>query len=158
MNRPPIPEPPYEGGCLCGQVRYRLAARPLAVNACHCNDCKKLSGSTHIVTVVADRTAFAFDGAVERWRKRADSGREVDILRCAACGTRLWHEPLAAPNLVILAGGTFDDSSWLVPACHIWVDRLSPGVAIPGDVLAVAGQSDRQTQIDAFTKLYGELP
>lgn len=156
MTRPPIPDPPYHGSCLCGAVRTILAARPLAVNACHCNDCKKLSGGTHIVTVVADRDDFSVQGAVTRWRKRADSGREIDILRCAVCGTRLWHEPQAAPNLVILAGGTFDDPAWLIPACHIWVDRLSPGVAIPDDAVTVAGQSDRQTQIDAFAALYGD--
>ena len=25
-----------EGGCSCGEVRYRLASEPLFVNCCHC--------------------------------------------------------------------------------------------------------------------------
>ncbi|NWH08369.1 MAG: GFA family protein, partial [Alphaproteobacteria bacterium] len=115
--RPPIPSPPYEGGCLCGKARYRLLARPLAVNACHCTDCKKLTGATNLLMLIAQAGAFApGGGALARYRKRADSGREIDIVRCAACGTRLWHEPLASPEYVFIAAGTLDDPSWVVPA------------------------------------------
>jgi len=31
-----------------GAVRWRLDARPLAVNACHCMDCKKTTGATNV--------------------------------------------------------------------------------------------------------------
>jgi hypothetical protein len=34
----------FEGGCLCGAVRYRVAAEPLAALACHCRDCQYVSG------------------------------------------------------------------------------------------------------------------
>lgn len=117
--RPPIPEPPYRGGCLCGAVRYRVDARPWALNACHCMDCKRLTGATNLLMVLGAREAFSFEGTVERYRKRADSGNEVDIVRCAKCGVRLWHEPLSAPQLVIFAAGTLDDPSWVIPTSHI---------------------------------------
>ena len=57
--RPPIPEPPYRGGCLCGAVRYRFDARPWALNACHCTDCKKLTGATNLLMVLGAREAFS---------------------------------------------------------------------------------------------------
>jgi hypothetical protein len=53
MTRPAIPDPPYTGGCLCGAVRWRLDQRPLAVNACHCMDCKKTTGATNVVMLIA---------------------------------------------------------------------------------------------------------
>ena len=34
-----------QGGCLCGQVRYQVAAEPLAVVTCHCRNCQRQSGS-----------------------------------------------------------------------------------------------------------------
>ncbi|MEE8456169.1 MAG: GFA family protein, partial [Limibaculum sp.] len=34
----------FEGGCLCGAVRYRATARPLRCVICHCADCRKHSG------------------------------------------------------------------------------------------------------------------
>ena len=156
MTRPAIPAPPYTGSCLCGRVRYSIAARPLALNACHCDDCKKLSGASHIVMLVAPRDAFTHaSGAVERYRKRGDSGREIDLARCAQCGVRLWHEPLTAPNLTYVAVGTLDDPSWAVPASHIWIERAAPGTQFEEDAVVLSGAAaDRQALLEAFRKLY----
>ena len=155
MTRPPLPDPPHRGGCLCGAVRYSYNGRPLAANACHCSDCKKLSGGSHIQMLIADSAAFEYEAdEIARWRKRAKSGREVDIVRCAGCGTRLWHEGLSAPQFVFICAGTLDDTSWFVPASHIWVecDSLYP---FAPDAVRVEGQPmDRQVLIDAFNRLY----
>jgi hypothetical protein len=157
MERPPVPNPPYKGGCLCGGVRYRFDAKPLAVNACHCDDCKKLTGATHLLMILGARGSFVHEGGdVARYRKRADSGREIDIVRCAECGVRLWHEPLSAPQLVFIAVGTLDNPKWAMPTSHIWVEKASPGVIFQDDAILIDGQpSDRLILIDAFTKIYG---
>ncbi len=157
MKRLPIPDPPYTGGCLCGAVRYRLDARPLAINACHCRDCKRLSGATNLLMVLGRSDAFSCaSGEVDRYRKRADSGRELDIVRCARCGVRLWHEPLSAPALVFVAVGTLDDPSWAIPTSHIWVEKASPGVFFQEDAIKVEGQpAERQVLLDAFARVYG---
>ncbi|MET0182592.1 MAG: GFA family protein [Caulobacterales bacterium] len=157
MPRAPIPNPPYRGGCLCGAVRYRIDAKPRALNACHCMDCKKLSGATHIVMAIVDTDAFAHEaGELVRWRKTADSGREVDIVRCAQCGVRLWHEPLANPEFRFVAMGTLDDPSWTEPTSHIWLSRVSPGVYVHEDAYQADVQPlSRQVLIDAFSKHHG---
>ena len=156
MERPPIPAAPHAGSCLCGAVRYRLDARPLAVNACHCSDCQKLTGATNLLMLLALREAFTHErGEVGRFRKRADSGREIDIVRCRTCGVRLWHEPLASPNMVFIAAGTLDDTSWAVPTSHIWTSKAAPGAVFQDDAIKVEGQpSERQTLIDAFARIY----
>jgi len=158
MSRPSLPPPPHAGACLCGQVRYSYEARPLALNACYCADCKKLSGATHIHMLIGAREAFKHEaGDVQRWRKRAQSGREIDIVRCVTCGTRLWHEPLAAAHLVFIAAGTLDDPSWFKPASHIWIERAPDGQDFGEDTLRIAGQpADRAQLMDAFNKLYSE--
>ena len=35
---------PSEGGCQCGEIRYRLTVEPVFLAVCHCNDCKMQSG------------------------------------------------------------------------------------------------------------------
>jgi len=157
MTRVPIPAPPYEGGCLCGAVHYRLDARPKAVNACHCLDCKKLSGGTHIHMLVAERSAFSHNGALlTRFCKHADSGRRIDIIRCAACGVRLWHEPRSNPELVFIAAGTLDDPSWITPTSHIWTRSAAPGILLHEDALHCEAQPEtRQMLFDSFTRIYG---
>ena len=154
--RPPIPDPPYEGGCLCGATRWRLNARPQTMNACHCDACKKMSGGTNLLIITAPRAAFEhLSGEVQRFRRTAQSGRQSDVVRCATCGTRLWHEPLAFP-VVTIAAGTLDDPSWVVPAHHIWVEKASPAAIMQDDALKIEGQPPREAQIAAFNKLYGE--
>jgi hypothetical protein len=157
MTRPPIPNPPYSGGCLCGAVRYALNARPATMTACHCDACKKMSGGTNLLVITAPRDAFTHTGEVQRWRRTAASGRQSDIVRCATCGTRLWHEPQSFP-VVTLAAGTLDDPSWVVPASEIWVDKASPAAIFHSDAARFHGQPERQAQVDAFTALYGEAP
>ncbi len=156
MTRDPIPAPPYHGGCLCGAVRYTLAERPLALNACHCMDCKKLSGASYIQVFITRTSALSSTGELTRYRKHADSGREIDIARCAKCGVRMWHEPQANPELRFVAAGTLDDPSWIIPTSHIWTRAISPGVVIPDDAYVCEVQpATRQLTADAFTKVYG---
>ncbi len=154
--RPPIPAPPYEGGCLCGQARYRLTGRPRAINACHCTDCRRSSGAGAAIFLHMERGAIELAcGDLARFRKTADSGREIDIARCAACGTRLWHEPVAYPALSFVATGTLDDVSWIVPSSHIWVASGAPTDAVTPDALAFDGPApDRQPLWDHFARLY----
>jgi hypothetical protein len=46
-----LPQFPVEGGCQCGAVRYRLKARPLVVYVCHCKNCQRFSGTTHMLSM-----------------------------------------------------------------------------------------------------------
>ena len=74
-TRPPVPAPPHRGGCLCGAVRYRFDAAPLATVACHCRDCQKLTGATNLLTIYADSASFHHEqGEIASYRKR---GKEL---------------------------------------------------------------------------------
>lgn len=155
--RPPIPAPPHTGGCLCGAVRYRLTARPKAVNACHCHDCRKLTGAANLLMVLAYSADFVHEaGEVDRWRKRADSGREMNIVRCGQCGVRLWHEPLATPEWVFIAAGTLDKPDWAVPTSHIYIERAPPGTRFAEGATCFEGQAaSRELLVKAFEAVYG---
>jgi hypothetical protein len=105
--------------------------------------------------VMALSDAFQASGETERWRKRADSGREVDIVRCKSCGARVWHEPLASPDYVFIAAGAFNDASWIVPTSYIWTSRAAPTATFPDGAYTCATQpASRQELIDAFHKIH----
>jgi hypothetical protein len=156
MIRPELPQPPYNGGCLCGTVRYRYEKRPMGINACHCVDCKKLSGSDYIKMLLGERAHLVKEqGETHVYRKRADSGREIDIHRCAQCGTRMWHEPQSAPQFVFVCAGTLDDMSWTTPVSHIWIEKADPAIGVADDAVCLQGQpADRQSLYDAFDHAY----
>jgi hypothetical protein len=54
----------FEGGCLCGAVRFIATGQPKAVYWCHCQSCRRHSGAPGLPT----ETHFyvgAFDRAAE---------------------------------------------------------------------------------------------
>jgi hypothetical protein len=156
MARPSLPDPPHTGGCLCGAVRFEMRARPLAINACHCTDCKRASGGTHTIFIHARAGDVTHSGALLTHRKTADSGRKVDTARCVACGTRLWHHPVSAPELMFIAAGVLDAGDWAVPTSHIFTRSMAPDVTPAADALVYDGPApDRQLLWDRFAALYG---
>lgn len=50
---------PAEGGCLCGQVRFRLSAPPMITIACHCTGCQHMTASAFSLTAMMPESGFA---------------------------------------------------------------------------------------------------
>jgi hypothetical protein len=61
------------------------------------------------------------------------SGRTKRGRLWAACGTRLWGEPVVASSFVVFQPGTLDDTSWLRPVAHIWARSAQPWVTFAPD-------------------------
>jgi hypothetical protein len=132
-----------------------MGSRPLAINACHCMDCKKLSGATHLLVLHAERASLSLEGETATFVRRADSGREIDVVRCANCGVRLFNLPRSAPQLAFVAAGTLDDPSWALPTSHIYADRAAPSFVFESDALVLPGSpADRQLLWDHFRAIY----
>lgn len=149
-----LPQFPVEGGCQCGAVRYRITAPPLAVYNCHCTDCRRFSGATHSMSMPTKKAAFEhLKGEVTPYNKPADSGRTVPMMSCAICGTKVWNEPQATPDILVIKAGTLDDMSWAQPVGNIWTDSKVPWVEVDESQVNFPGQpADRQPLYDAWAK------
>ncbi|MBY9065646.1 GFA family protein [Hyphomonas sp. WL0036] len=157
LERPKLPDLPLEGGCHCGRVRYSVTRRPMAVNACHCGDCKRLAGGPFGVYLHVSKAGFhVHSGHLDVFRRTGGSGNTIPIYRCRDCGTRLWHGPEVAPDLVILCAGTLDAPDWAVPTSHIFVEEAAPDAVAADDALVIeAFQTTRAALWDHFTAIYG---
>ena len=123
---------PYTGGCLCGETRYVLNAEPNTLYACHCTDCQRRSGSAFALSLVASREALKLtSGRTILSVTKMPDGRVKQAQVCAACGTRLWGEPVKLPGIAIIQPGTLDDTSWLRPVAHIWTRSAQPWFRFP---------------------------
>ena len=107
----------YEGGCLCGQVRWQASAVPANVRICHCRNCQRATGGPFFARAVFLAETIAWTGQVSRW----PSSRRVERLSCARCGTPVFSEPKDPPARIGVALATFDDPSAVAPEMHIWV-------------------------------------
>ena len=82
-----------EGGCTCGQVRYRLTGTPLIVHACHCHCCQRETGTAHALNALyeADRVVHTA-GEPELVATPSASGKGQKIARCPTCRVAVWQQ------------------------------------------------------------------
>ncbi len=147
---------PLEGGCQCGRQRYRITEMPLTLYACHCGECQRQSAGAFGLSMPVPRDALDADlEGPGRWERRAASGRIVVARFCSVCGTRLFHEPARNPAIVNVKPGTLDDTSWIEPVGHLWLNSAQPWFQPPEDALAYPGQpADFEALFQRFRERY----
>ena len=103
------------GGCLCGDVQYRVRGEPVHVGRCHCTDCRKESGSAFTIYAHWPVEAFEISGEISSY-----DGRGF----CPRCGSRLFDPPDPGDSLVEIRIGTLDDAPFdLKPEAEVWTKR-----------------------------------
>lgn len=119
------------GGCQCGELRYEIAAEPLALYVCHCRECQKQSASAFGLSLRVPSSGFRLTrGSARFWSRATYAGHSMKCAFCPTCGSRLWHQIEGATVLSVKAG-SLDEPVDLASAVHIWVSRKIPGVTIP---------------------------
>jgi hypothetical protein len=102
-----------EGGCACGAVRFSLN-RTLFVWICHCNACKKRTGSAYGISLpVDDDDVEKFTGNTEVYVRVGESGKNVSYEFCPKCGTTVRWRVERIGNRQCFAGGALDDPAQL---------------------------------------------
>lgn len=142
----PAAAPPATGGCLCGAVRLRVSGPLRPVVACHCGQCRRLSGN-YVAATSAPRDAVAVEGAVT-WFASSETARRGF---CPVCGSNLlWDGPGA--NLAIMAGA-FDagvlDARGVRLAGHIFCAGRGAWYDLPDHERQAPGRDpDLTTMVD----------
>lgn len=106
----------YEGGCLCGAVRYRSTSEPYRSTYCHCDQCKKWTGAPAIVGAQFALDGFEITGELGSFRSSGNAVRQF----CPRCGSPLFWRADATPDRLSLFVGTLDDPSLAPPTAHIF--------------------------------------
>ena len=136
---------PREGGCSCGEVRYRLASDPMFVNCCHCRSCQRQTGTAFVLNLLieADRVELTA-GEPHVVPVPRDDGSEQRIWRCPTCQVAVWSE-YGRPEVRFVRAGTLDDPSWVEPGAHIFTRSKVPWVVLPESVPAFEVYYDSKT-------------
>lgn len=124
----------WDGGCLCGAVRFRAEGAPKWTIWCHCQSCRKHSG--------APAAAFAaFDAAfVEITRGEVTKFASSPGTRrgfCSTCGSTLTCEGDLAPGELHFHIGAFDQPEALPPMAEVYAEERLPWVHV--DIVAKPG-------------------
>ena len=124
----------YEGGCLCGAVRYGLEGDPFDCGWCHCRTCQLNSGAP----AMAFASVKAGEWVVTRGEENVSRIRSTSFaerLFCGRCGTPLAIDYDIQPETFDFSVITLDDPTAVRPGFHIfWASRVSwfdPGDNLP---------------------------
>jgi hypothetical protein len=117
----------HEGGCLCGQVRFRVTAAPLQSGYCHCRMCQRNSGAPVVAWVTFPATSFAWThGEPAFYQSSARARREF----CPACGSYMVFRSESFPSEVSVNTGSLDHPAAFPPAMHIHAESRVPWLHI----------------------------
>ena len=136
---------PMEGGCDCGEVRYRMT-RPLFVNCCHCRWCQRETGSAFAINaMIESERVIVLRGEPDLVDTPSASGKGQRIARCPKCRIALWSHYAGAGDAVrFVRVGTLDNPDRLPPDIHIFTASKQPWVVLPAGVPAVEEYYDRK--------------
>ena len=109
------------GGCLCGAIRYEVSADPMFQAVCHCRDCQYASGGGPANVILTPAAAISITkGATRTYWVTGDTGSRVGREFCEICGTPLFSELEAQPQMKVIKVGGLDDPSTFTPMVQIW--------------------------------------
>src|ERR1700744_2321267 len=133
------PTLPLTGGCSCGAIRYEVTSFPLLLYTCNCNNCQAASGSAFALNMpVATKSLRLVKGEPKGWHHLSPSGSEICSWFCAECGARLYGSRKSRPQSMNLRAGTLDDTSWISPVVHTFLESGQPWIrSLVGSAAAI---------------------
>ena len=133
----------FEGGCACGQIRYKMKSKPMIVHGCHCRLCQKQSGAAFAINALIEANQVAVTkGEVVEITVPSPSGKGQKIARCPKCQIAVWSNYLIvgdgiAEQIRFIRVGTLDNPDTFTPDVHIYTSTKQPWVILPPDDYAV---------------------
>ncbi len=116
-------ETSLSGRCLCGAVRYEITGTPVRFVHCHCERCRRSSGTGHASNVIVRPASVDWKGTeahVQRF-KLPDAER-FGTAFCTTCGSQL---PRVGAEYAVVPAGTLETPPEIRPQGRIfWSSRV----------------------------------
>ncbi len=119
--------------CCCGSLTIEVKGEPEIHGVCHCNDCKKRTGSAFGISAyflkenIVSNTGLAVSYQVDN--ELAPQQRHF----CTKCGTTLYWHVDTLPNMIGIAAGCFVEEPLLSPDTTITNENKCSWLTLPDD-------------------------
>jgi hypothetical protein len=118
---------PWDGGCRCGQVRFRISAPPLLTMACHCTGCQHMSASAFSLSAAIPTDGFAVTAGTPVLGGL--HGPQVHHHFCPHCMSWMFTRVEGLDFFVNVRATLLDDPSWFTPFVETWTSEKLPWAA-----------------------------
>ena len=122
------------GSCLCGGVEFELAEAPETLRYCHCESCKKLSGSIGTVNGRVPSSAIRILAGKELLQTFQPAEGSAKTF-CRTCGSNLFGGGWPNSETTSVRASALDDPFDARPSAHIFVRSVAALETLPDDGL-----------------------
>ena len=120
----------FSGKCLCGKVTYKVNTEPMAIFNCHCDDCRRATGSVFGTNLFVSDDKIEIRGKVSSYSHISDSGSRMTKLFCPNCGSLMFGKNSAKVNVISIRAGTVDEKDLIKPMINVFMDSRIPSTSI----------------------------
>jgi hypothetical protein len=124
---------PIRGSCLCGGVRFEVESPFIQASHCHCDRCRKHSGTAVCTQARVLRGQFRLLQG-EQLIKVYGKGEGAVKAFCIECGSSLFGGDWPEGDQVSIRMGAFDDDPDIRPQFHTFVECRAPWDVITDDL------------------------
>jgi len=117
-----------EGGCRCGQVRFRVSEAPKVTMACHCRGCQQMTASAFSLSALFAAEAFEMTAGEPVIGGLHGATRHFF---CPHCKSWMFTRPEGADGFVNVRSTLFDDPSGLEPFMETMRAEKLPWASTP---------------------------
>lgn len=103
----------HSGKCLCGALSYVATGAPVVVAQCHCEECRRLSGTGHSIGAMFPESAVSLFGDVCTYTYTSARSAQVTRAFCPACGSPVYGKNTHNTGHLTLTLGSMDEAKGL---------------------------------------------
>src|SRR5579862_855578 len=113
-------EHPHRGSCLCGAVRFEVEGTFQRFYLCHCEYCRKDTGSAHAANLFASGAKLTWLSGQDKVICYALPSTQHRKCFCSICGSAMPRCEMEGATVVVPAG-SLDSGVSIRPDAHIFV-------------------------------------
>ncbi|MDJ0806791.1 MAG: GFA family protein [Gammaproteobacteria bacterium] len=123
----------YQGGCLCGAVRFEIHGRISQIIHCHCSQCRKAQGSAFATNGFVQAGDFIITQGMDALTGYASSPEQTKFF-CKVCGSPILSKNSRDSERVRVRLGSIESDIRERPQAHIFVTSKANWEEINGDL------------------------
>lgn len=123
----------YDGGCLCGTVRFEITGPIRNIVYCHCSQCRKAQGSAFATNGIVKSVEFKILSGADALTGYESTPGQTKYF-CRICGSPILSKTDSKPEQVRVRLGTIESDISERPLGHIFVTSKANWEEITGDL------------------------
>ena len=129
----------FTGSCLCGSVNYKSNSDPLVIQNCHCDQCRKATGSVYLTNLFIKEENFEITGEVNNYTHLSDAGNNMTKYFCPKCGSQVFGKNSGRSGIITIRAGTVNEKDIIKPIRNLFLKSKVPSTPINSNLEACEG-------------------